>query len=52
LDVNFPLVDDSTRQVAQRYGMIMPGEGVTGSDWYFCTKEISKDDVFAAITRR
>jgi peroxiredoxin (alkyl hydroperoxide reductase subunit C) len=134
VEVTFPLVDDSTRQVARRYGMIMPGEdstktvravfvidpagvvrtivyypqsvgrnfdelrrvvialqttdafsvatpadwrpgeavivppagscgvakdrmdgqesGVTCIDWFFCTKEITEDEIFDAISRR
>jgi peroxiredoxin (alkyl hydroperoxide reductase subunit C) len=134
VEVTFPLVDDSTRQVARRYGMIMPGEdstktvravfvidpagmvrtivyypqsvgrnfdelrrvvialqttdafsvatpadwrpgeavivppagscgvakdrmdghesGVTCIDWFFCTKEITEDEIFHAISRR
>ena len=134
VEVTFPLVDDSTRQVARRYGMIMPGEdstktvravfvidpagvvrtivyypqsvgrnfdelrrvvialqttdafsvatpadwrpgeavivppagscgvakdrmdghesGVTCIDWFFCTKEITEDEIFHAISQR
>ena len=29
VDVTFPLIDDVTMQIAQRYGMIMPGEDST-----------------------